>query len=209
MIQNELTLVARIRSDILAGVYPPGSDLLQTELAATYGVSRIPVRDALQSLAAQRLVDLVPGRGAQVVALTQADLAEIRDLRLMLECDLLARAIGRADQSAMDDVDFAMKVVAAAIGRTGGQEADWAFHDALYRAADCPRQLAIVQELRPICALYLREYDSKTANTTRWLREHQALADAFRGRRAEEAKSVLRQHIRATHAQMDAVAAAA
>ena len=87
------TVAEALRSEILEGRISPGAELQQAEIAARFGVSRIPVRDALNLLAAERLVDLRPNRTARVVSLTAAELDEIFDLRRLLETDALARAL--------------------------------------------------------------------------------------------------------------------
>ena len=86
-------IATTLRADILAGRITPGEALQQEDLAARFGVSRIPVRDALQQLAAARLVEVVPGRGARVVRLTRDELVEVFELRRLLECNLVGRAI--------------------------------------------------------------------------------------------------------------------
>ena len=65
-----MSLVEKLRRAIMAGQYRPGAVLSQTDLANAYGVSRIPVRDALQSLATEKLVDIVAGKGARIPALS-------------------------------------------------------------------------------------------------------------------------------------------
>jgi len=199
-------LVDQIRADILGGRYPPGALLSQTELAATHGVSRIPVRDALQGLASERLVEVIPGKGARVIRLTGADLDEIRDLRVMLECDLLGRAIARADAAARADVDYALRKSSLEAGRPGWRTGDWLFHRTLYLPAGRPRQLAMVEELRTSCALYASGYDDLAAETGRWLADHAAIARAFIAGNADEACAVLRRHILAAHACLQALA---
>ena len=85
----------RVREGLLRGDYPPGTWLRQDDLAAELGVSKIPVREALQRLAAASLVTFEPNRGAMIRPLTAADAEEIYALRLAIEPELLRRAIGR------------------------------------------------------------------------------------------------------------------
>ncbi len=200
-----MALADRIRAAILGGRFAPGAVLSQTELAQAYGVSRIPVRDALQSLASERLVEVIPGKGARVVRLTREDLVEIRDLRLMLECDLLSRAMEKATTADHSDIEYVLRKSSLEAGRPGWQAGDRDFHLALYRPAARPRQLSIVEELRTSCALYASGYDSLASQTDRWLAEHEAIVTAYVGGRTDEACDILRQHILGAHAHLDAL----
>ena len=76
---------AAIRERILAGVYPPGSRLILSRLAAEHGVSFIPIREALQRLEAERLVKTEQNRGARVAEISIADMRDIYETRVVLE----------------------------------------------------------------------------------------------------------------------------
>ena len=75
--KHKIALIDTLRDHILNGTLRPGAELLQTDLAARFGVSRFPVRDALQALAAERLVRVIPNKGAQVIALTGTGLMTV------------------------------------------------------------------------------------------------------------------------------------
>src|SRR5262245_55741504 len=115
-----------IRESLLRGDVPPGTWLRQDDLAAELGVSKIPVREALQRLAAATLVTFEPNRGAMVRHLTAGDAEEIYALRLAFEPALLRRAIGRHTI-----VDFAAAELALTNLSGSPTEANWAFHRAL------------------------------------------------------------------------------
>ena len=78
-------LAATIRSRVLAGEIPTGSWLRQESLAAQFGVSRTPVREALRKLQATGLVQLEPNRGAVVRGLTEREIREAYEVRAELE----------------------------------------------------------------------------------------------------------------------------
>ncbi|WP_332054343.1 GntR family transcriptional regulator [Reyranella sp.] len=75
----------RIRSQILDGRLKPGMRLVEDRLSAELGVSRVPVREALRSLSAEGLVRLEPHRGATVVEITPGIVAELVEVRALLE----------------------------------------------------------------------------------------------------------------------------
>lgn len=197
-----MNLTDRIRADILSGKFEAGAVLSQVELAALYGVSRIPVRDALQMLAGEKIVEVLPGKSARVVSLSRHSLDEIFDLRVMLECDLLARAIKQATAADLVEIDYALKKSSLEAGRPGWQAGDWLFHQTLYAPAGRHRQLAIIEELRTSCILHASDYQSLAHETERWLADHEALAKAYVARRTQDASDILHQHILAAQAQL-------
>ena len=69
-------LIGRLRQEIYGGFYPPGARLRQSALAARFGVSTTPVREALSALQAEGLVTVDPHRGAVVVQPTPEDVRE-------------------------------------------------------------------------------------------------------------------------------------
>src|SRR5829696_1672199 len=97
-----------LREDILRGTIPPGQPLRQEELARRFGVSRLPVRDALLRLEAEGLVVVFPNRGAFVVSLSAAEVREIYDLRVLLEGDVLERAVPRVATADWRRIDGAL-----------------------------------------------------------------------------------------------------
>ncbi|RNL53051.1 GntR family transcriptional regulator [Arthrobacter oryzae] len=109
---------SRIRELIIAGHYAPGVRLRERELSAELGVSRVPVREALQQLEGEGFVVTSPRRGAAVKQITLKDVNELFDVRLSLEV-LAAR--------------LAAQVVAAGNGSSGLQELMDAAEDATAR----------------------------------------------------------------------------
>lgn len=75
----------QIRARILDGSLKPGDRLVEDRLSAELGVSRVPVREALRGLSAEGLVTLLPRRGATVVEVTPEDVAELVEVRALLE----------------------------------------------------------------------------------------------------------------------------
>ncbi|HZX69006.1 MAG TPA: GntR family transcriptional regulator, partial [Candidatus Elarobacter sp.] len=89
------TLVEELREAILTGRYAPGARLVQDDLAEAFGVSRIPLREALRRLEGEGLVLISPNRGAVVRTLAPKDVVDLYDLRLALESLALRRAAER------------------------------------------------------------------------------------------------------------------
>src|SRR5688572_16537325 len=92
LVANE-SIADSLRGDILRGKLPSGQALKQDEIAAQFGVSKIPVREALFQLKAEGLVNFYPNRGAFVSELSAVEVDEIYFMRIALETAVLARAI--------------------------------------------------------------------------------------------------------------------
>jgi DNA-binding GntR family transcriptional regulator len=184
-----------IRDSIARGEPPPGGALRQEALAAHFGVSRIPVREALRRLEAEGLVVVYPNRGAYVSRLEADELREIYDLRIMLECDLLARAIAEYSREDLVTIERAMKVAEESAKGPRWSEFDDAFHLALYAPARRPRQSAMVASLRGAVKHYRRPHHALPAKTEEWLRDHRHILAAARRRDADLARERLARHV--------------
>jgi DNA-binding GntR family transcriptional regulator len=194
---RKMVLVDALRQEILAGRLPPGTLLSQTDIAARFGVSRIPVRDALQQLSSERLVIVLPGKGAQVVELTTGELAEIYDIRMLLECDLLRRAVERACPEDHAEAEYALRKARLEAGRPGWMEGDWLFHVTLYTPAGRKKQLSMVDELRLICVIHAAQYERLAEETTQWLDHHDCIFRAFVNGDADSSVGYLKGHLEA------------
>jgi len=82
-----------LRLAISLGEFAPGFQLRQDELAARFGTSRIPVREALKQLEAQGFVTFLPDRGAIVSDLSIDEVVELLEIRIALECHALRLSI--------------------------------------------------------------------------------------------------------------------
>lgn len=111
-------VVEELKERIITGALPPGQRLRERTLSASFGVSRVPIREALFALESQRLVWSEPRRGAFVTALTLTDVHELFDVRAALE-PLVGRlaAERRTDGDiAVLTADFAAEKAAAGVG---------------------------------------------------------------------------------------------
>ncbi|MGE8146358.1 GntR family transcriptional regulator [Pseudomonas frederiksbergensis] len=135
-----------LRSAILDGRIPCGTALRQQDLADLFGVSRMPVREALRQLEAQALLNVVAHKGAVVAALVQGDAAETYELRILLESEALRRSIPLLETA---DFELAARYIDeletehnyTEIGRLNRL-----FHMALYSKAPNRRLLRLVED---------------------------------------------------------------
>lgn len=185
-----------LRDEIQAGALEPGLQLRQEEIAARFAVSRMPVRDALVRLQAEGLVDLFPNRGAFVAQLTPDEIREIYELRLMLEGDLLARAVPNMTPASLDALAATMAKAEKGAHGPHWRELDDEFHAALYEPAHRPHQLEIVSRLRRTVQRYAAAYETLPQSTARWLADHRKIVTACRRKSPDAARAALEAHLR-------------
>lgn len=198
-------IVDRLRQAILAGEHPAGTQLRQDALAETYGVSRIPVREALFQLEAEGFVRIVPHKGAIVSELSLDEVNDVFDLRCLLEPRLLAQSAPRfaeADFAVLDAIQsrFVAAIAAGDVGQWGVINAE--FHMALYTKARLPRTQSIVAALLQTSDRYTRVQLSNTAAMGIAEQEHAALIGLCRAGRFDEACSFLERHIGAVRSDL-------
>ena len=192
------TILNGLRSEILNGALQPGSELQQAAIAERFGASRIPVRDALASLAGERLVTIRPNRGARVVSLSSREIEEVFELRIMLECNCVRAAAAVASTDQVDEVQYQLRRSSLEAGRAGWSNGDRAFHEALYQPAEKPRHIRLIGELRNLCRVHAKGYDTLKTHTPRWLEDHEIIAAEFAAGHAAACEKALRRHLEAT-----------
>jgi DNA-binding GntR family transcriptional regulator len=139
----------RVRAEIEEGRLPPGAPLNQVDLAARFGLSRIPVREALRHLAAEGYVTYRPNKGANVVsAASGEDVEEIIEIRECLEARLMNRAVERLTPEALDEAAEALNALNRAKTAQQVHGAHQRFHTLLYRGAERPRMAEIINGWR-------------------------------------------------------------
>jgi DNA-binding GntR family transcriptional regulator len=190
-------IAAKLRSELMAGTLRPGAELSQVDLAERFGVSRIPIRDALRILAGEGLVEIEINRGAKAIALAPAEVREIYDLRVLLECDCLRRAAGKMTPATLEEIERLRRKSDLDAGTPGWAAGDWAFHRALYQPADRPRQIAMIEALRRTCQLHVGAYATMPAKKPRWLGEHRIIVEHLKQGETERAVRALQAHLEA------------
>lgn len=185
---------------ILDGEVAEGSWLRETTLAEQVGVSRTPVRQALNRLAAEGAVDLQPHRGAQVVSMSPEEVDSLYDLRAQFEPLATRLAVGRLQPEHLDELaDLAdqMETLVAG-GRVDAQEMtrlNNAFHAVFIREANNRHlEMAIKAMTRPLfVARTFQNYSAR--GMERSMHHHAELIDAARLGDGEWAEAVMRAHI--------------
>ena len=187
-----------LRERILDGSFESGMQLRQDALAEEFGVSRIPVREALMQLEAEGLVKILPHRGAVVSELSLDEINELFELRSLLEPRLLrlsAPKLREEDFEALDSIlaEFEAEGMAGHARRWG--PLNNALHMRLYAHAERPRSLALVSNLLQECDRHTRLQLSLSGSMERAQAEHRLLVKLCAAGRIGEAVSLLSEHI--------------
>ncbi|PTW62448.1 GntR family transcriptional regulator [Breoghania corrubedonensis] len=188
----------QLEQDILTGTYAPGDRLDEVNLARRFEVSRTPIREAFQHLAASGLVDLKPRRGAFVRRPSISEIIEMFEVMAELEgmCGRLASRRMTVSQTA--ELNEALEACEAACSRGELDTYYYAnerFHFLVYSACGngylCAQATALHRRLKPYRRLQLRV----RGRVRRSLAEHRAIVDAIVNERPQEAEAILKSHI--------------
>ena len=171
-------IVEQLLRDILDGTYAAGEQLRQDALAASFQVSRIPVREALFQLEAEGLVRIEPHKGAIVSAFSLEEIDDVFDLRVLLEPRLLAQSaplLTPRDFAEVSTLDAEFKGAIAVQDVAQWGQLNARYHLALYRHAQLPRTLAIVTSLLQTSDRFTRLQMNRAPALSRAESEHRKL----------------------------------
>ncbi|MGD9868383.1 MAG: GntR family transcriptional regulator, partial [Hyphomicrobiales bacterium] len=187
-----------LRAAILDGSLGPGTPLRQDKLAATFGVSKIPVREALLRLVAEGLVAVEANRGFTVARLEAGEAEEVLDIRAVLECRAVSIAVPQMTDGAIAEATRILDEAEAtdSIDRWG--ELNWAFHATLYEPAGRPKLAQLIRQTSNQTERYIRVLISNSSYRSVAEREHRTILAACSLRNAAAAAALLDQHIRQT-----------
>jgi len=194
----------RLRESILSGQFKPGEWLRQLRVADQFGVSEIPVREALKKLAAEGLVEYMPYRGMRVQEYSADDVTDIYKIRAFMEA--MAAYVAAENISAEELVE--LRTVATQMeGRLATEdlaehrELNRRFHEVVFTAS---RRAYLIHELRQLWMVFPSMlWGSFSATATKRLfeqdaydiEEHRAIIGALEEGNGAQAERVMRQHI--------------
>jgi DNA-binding GntR family transcriptional regulator len=190
-------VLSELRRAIVTGELRPGEQVLQDALAERFGVSRVPLREALKILEGEGQVIYRPHRGYFVAELDLDDLREVYRIRDLLESEAVRVAVPQITEAelaalaaALDDVERAS--AAGDLARMA--EANRRFHFGLIEAAHLPRLSRLVRVLWDATDVYRSLYYADEGHRDTVHDEHRAVLDAVLAGSAERAVDLLRAH---------------
>jgi DNA-binding GntR family transcriptional regulator len=193
----------RLREEILSGELEPGQRIVQDAVAARYGSSRIPVREALRVLASEGLVTIQPDVGARVTVMDARDLDEVFMLREHLEPLAISesgRHIGAEELRVARELLEESERHATAADVEQYLELDHRFHTLLMSFAQRPRLEKMVESLTNSARRYRRSYllHQPMSSYEISVAEHRLILDALERGEPDDAALVSLLHIRRT-----------
>lgn len=188
-------IAGRIRNAIIIGEFESGEPLKQDVLADQYGVSKIPVREALNQLKTEGLVDFLNNRGSVVSSLSASEVEEIYTMRIALEQIALKRAIPNLLATHKIAAEGALKLIDASTNPLDWATLNWEFHASVYKAANMPKLLELVALLHNNVSRYLLLYLKRMDFQNISQAEHWALLEACNAGDIQQASDILLQHL--------------
>ncbi|MEU9792193.1 GntR family transcriptional regulator [Streptomyces sparsogenes] len=187
-----------LRDALVGGELAPGEVYSAPALAERFGVSPTPVREAMQQLAGEGAVEVVPNRGFRVARRSARELAELAEVRALLEVPVmlsLAEAIAPERWAGLRPFAEATAAAAAKGDRTAYLEADRTFHQAVLSLAGNQQLVVVADELHrraqwPLVGGQI----VRTADLIADAAEHTALLDALTERDLDAVESLVRDH---------------
>ncbi len=198
-------VLQRLRHLILSGQLRPGQRLVQDELASQLGVSRTPIREALQNLAHEGLVTLSSYRGASVAPFSLSDLREVYTIRCALESHatyLAAQHIGQEELAQLADLLQAMALAFQEKDLDRLLLAHGQFHAAIYAAAGSTRLCELTLKYLGLADVYQRMALSLGRGAKDPVVEHQDLLRTLTQHDAEAAGRLMRAHLEMTASEL-------
>lgn len=200
MLEKSIPTIQRVvtdslRESILDGTLKPGERLVQDDIATQFGVSRIPVREAFRTLAAEGLVTFEQRRGVIVTELSRDDIEEILSVRAVLEGMACRAAALNATPEQMECIRRELEDLNKARNEPEQYyQLNYAFHEAILNSANRPHTAALVKKFRNMIETVARLYLDPVGRVEIVHQDHQALYDALARHDAEEAERLAIEH---------------
>ncbi|MEM1288213.1 MAG: GntR family transcriptional regulator [Pseudomonadota bacterium] len=193
-----------LRAQIISGHFEAGAPLRQDEIAKQFGVSKIPVREALRRLEVDNLVVFERNKGAAVRGFSEAEILDLLDIRIALECRALELAIPNMIDGDFREMRALLEDYAQRTEVSEWSDMNQRFHHMLYEPSNNQRLLDMIEDLQQQLGRYLRLLVSTASGLERPNREHNAILEACERRDNGGAVALLRQHIEVTQREVAA-----
>jgi DNA-binding GntR family transcriptional regulator len=194
-----------LREAIQKGALADGTELNQVALSEHFGVSRVPVREALRALETEGWITAPTHYRAFVQGLSADRIEQIFDLRALLETHLIGKAIPHIDAACLAD----LRERCTAMDRTRNHDewlaANRGFHRALLGPSGATMIIGLIEQLSSQVERYLRLRGAGRDRQAAAGTEHRAIVRAVKDRDTAQARKLLRAHIMQTRAAIVAV----
>ena len=187
-----------LREAILRGDLKPGERLMELQLAAKLGVSRTPIREAIRMLQQEGLAVTIPRRGAEVAAMTEKDMEDVLQVREALEILAVQLASEKITKEQIAELEERLKAFEQAVETVEVKQiaqSDIDFHDLIYTAAENPRLVVLLNNLREQIYRYRVEYLKDEKNYPRLIEEHRQIMQGLKERNEQYVVEMTKKHM--------------
>jgi DNA-binding GntR family transcriptional regulator len=185
----------RLRQQIFARQLEPGTWIDEVKLAAEYGISRTPMREALKVLAVEGLVTMKVGRGAYVTEMSRDDVAQVYHLLALLESDAAAQVATHGTEEQRAELTALHEQLEKQVRhRDAFFATNERFHTTLLRMAGNRWAGQMVTDLRKVMKLNRHHSLFKQGRLAESLAEHRALMKAVQAKDGAAAARLMRAH---------------
>jgi DNA-binding GntR family transcriptional regulator len=193
-----------LRRAILMGEISDGAVLNQVATAERFGVSRVPVREAMRRLQAEGLISAEAHRQPVVRSLSMESIAEICELRALIEQYLTERAIEKVDDALIAHLEALLDAMDHAADHQEWLRLNSEFHTAIYRAAGLPTALEMAETLRGRVERYLNlwSHGQGVDRSVEAGNEHRLILMLIRNGNVAGAREEVRRHVMGTLARI-------
>ncbi|OBB61738.1 GntR family transcriptional regulator [Mycobacterium sp. 852013-51886_SCH5428379] len=192
------TVVTELRNALLTGSIGAGVRLSQSKLAEKFGVSRIPVRDALQTLAAEGLIEMIDG-APYSRRLSILELQELYEMRMAVEPYLTQVALAQVGRAEIIQMTGYFETMSETTDVVEWLEANANFHATMYHRANRPMTIAHVDQLRKLADRYLYLHLAVIGNVEHLQVEHAAILEAAKAGDGPRLNALTRTHLETSH----------
>lgn len=193
-----------LREDIMSCDLQPGEELREVALAEKYGVSKSPIRDALQRLEFEGLVEIAPRQGHRIVPISISDAEDILDLRETLETAATRRIAAHASDEDLATLDEFRTTDVSSLRNFARYNRD--FHAKINAMAGNRRHAATMRSLMDnyerLCIVSLSSRRQEAKDMQAALDDHNKIIDALQARNGRTAARLCAKHIRKSHVQV-------
>ncbi|MGV2052412.1 GntR family transcriptional regulator [Agrobacterium sp. 22-209-1] len=193
-----------LRAAIFAGEYAAGTPLRQDEIAAMYGTSRIPVREALRQLESEGLVSFERNKGVIVKGFSIEDVVEMLEIRIALECRALKLSVPNMALEDFEAAEAILKAYDESEDQSAWGELNWQFHWTLYLPCQRRKLLDMIETNYGHVSRYIRRQVSAATGKTKPQHDHIELLGLCRSGDVNGAVSLLERHIEQTQKSLRA-----
>ena len=187
-----------LRDMVLTGRILPGERLNEVEIANALGISRGPLREAIQHLRSEGLLTTVSHRGAYVRTFTKAELCELYEVRIALESHAVRLAAELSNRDGIDELRQLMVDTNQALGKNAAYPSELDFHQRMVMLADNEALLDAVIEVHRKIGLARSRSANEPSRARTALTEHEEVLEHLANSEGELAAKVLTTHLRSS-----------